>query len=308
MKKHNLILVAFFSLTMATGCYNGHILEKPITMLANDKKTALTPPLTYDSSIRLHNDSPIEWGAVWTRYYTSTSVEGVGFDRLLLENYNTNNYKSDISLLTPIWSTDLSKNIINIDINLVGVTPITQFSGNFYEIQYGVATLSNVVNSFDLIVDNPSPYPIRIYLDISSNGAGRLFSVYYNNIIEYGYVAFYYDAITSYFVPPFTKIQIRNAVNNFTKLDALYFDILPLSDGMIGFASENYDSGFGGGFDEGWRSVDNLQWLENVATAVKDIFSVEIFPGFTVGFIVLFPLVVAIVKWFFSLFGIGGGS
>ena len=59
---------------------------------------------------------------------------------------------------------------------------------------------------------------------------------------------------------------------------------------------------------DGFENIDNLEWLENVATAVKDIFSGEILPGCTVGFIVLFPLVVAIVKWFLSLFGIGGGS
>ena len=90
--------------------------------------------------------------------------------------------------------------------------------------------------------------------------------------------------------------------------DAIYFDKLPLSQGMAGYGNENYNSGYSTGFDDGFRSVDNLEWLENVATAVKDIFSVEIFPGFTVGFIVLFPLVIAIVKWFLSLFGIGGGS
>jgi len=311
MKKHNFILVGLFVLSTATGCDNrGAILDKPITMLANDKKEALSPPISYDSSIRLHNDSPIEWGPVWSRYYTTSSVDGVGYDRLLLENYNSTFYKSDISLLTPIWSVNPTKNKIDIDLILQGITPITQYSGNFYEQNYAVMNISSVVGAFSIMVDNPSPFPIRIYFDISSNGASRLLSYVQTklNINMFGYVAIYHDALTSFIVEPFSAYKLTSAINNFTKLDALYFDILPSPQYLLEYNSEIFDNGFGSGFDEGWRSVDNLQWLENVATAVKDIFSVEIFPGFTVGFIVLFPLVVAIVKWFLSLFGIGGGS
>jgi len=311
MKKHNLILVAFFSLSMATGCYNGHILDKPITMLANDKKEALTPPPSFEYSIKLHSGlSPIEWGPVWTYFENSGLIES-GYDRFLLSTYGmpSNVYRSQVSMLVPIWSTIPSNNLIDLDIRFSNPTPLIAYeSTTLKQIQYGVVSVSgSPTPAFQITITNPTPHGVHMYMDISTGGANKVFSYYFNGV--YGYdISFYYGSVNSkYYIPPFESSSFRLASSNIS-IDAIYFDILPLSSGMNGFASENYGSGFGGGFDEGWRSVDNLQWLENVATAVKDIFSVEIFPGFTVGFIVLFPLVIAIVKWFLSLFGIGGGS
>jgi len=307
MKKHNLILVAFFSLTMATGCYNGHILDKPITMLANDKKTALTPPTSFEYSVKLHSVSPVEWGPVWS-YYDNSGVITPGYDRFLLSTAGmpANVYRSQQAMLVPIWSTTPANNSIGLDFRFSNPTPIVAYS-SVYQIQYGVVSVSgSPTPTFQVVITNPTPHGVHMYLDISSSGSNKGFSYYLNGV--YGNDVYgYYASMNKYYIPPFETSNFR-LVSSTLSIDAIYFDILPLSSGMIGFASENYDSGFGGGFDEGWRSVDNLQWLENVATAVKDIFSVEILPGFTVGFIVLFPLVVAIVKWFLSLFGIGGGS
>jgi len=306
MKKHNFILVAFFSLSMATGCYNGHILDKPITMLANDKKTALTPPTSFEYSVKLHSGSPVEWGPVWS-YYDNSGVVTPGYDRFLLSTAGmpANVYRSQQAMLVPIWSTIPTNNSISLDFRFSNPTPIVAYS-SVYQIQYGVVSMSGSYPIFQLIIDNPTPYGVMLYLDISSSGSTKPFGYFKDDSYVFDFST-YHSALNKMYIPPFQLTTLKSVYTTLS-IDAIYFDILPISSGMIGFASENYDSGFGGGFDEGWRSVDNLQWLENVATAVKDIFSVEIFPGFTVGFIVLFPLVVAIVKWFLSLFGIGGGS
>jgi hypothetical protein len=176
---------------------------------------------------------------------------------------------------------------------------------------WGSRTLYGATPGLNATIVNNSDYNMLFFIDVSSGGISRTFGVRYNS---YSYISDMYTPSTAYrpiFIPSFSSINITQYTNNIT-IDAIYIDLLPPTDYYSSYINDITSEAFGDGraigFGEGFESKDNLEWLEDVATAVKDIFSVEIFPGMTVGFLVLFPLVIAIVKWFLSLFGIGGGS
>lgn len=306
MKKHNLILVAFFSLTMATGCYNGHILDKPITMLANDKKTLVTPPTSFDYSYKLQGPSGSD--PIWHCYNVSTSGYAlISYTRSVNASYG---YNYDSGYLNLAGFEDLEWRL-----RFYGSDTAWFSYGERYLPWYNYIGTSTQLtfSKYTFEFFNMSQYNYLLYLDFTSSSTNFLNVQYYTALSSPPFhfqTILVSDAINLnnnvVMIPAFSTVNMFSASGQTTqvKLDAMYFDKLPITQGMSGYANENYNSGY----DDGFRSVDNLQWLENVATAVKDIFSVEIFPGFTVGFIVLFPLVVAIVKWFLSLFGIGGGS
>ena len=301
MKKHNLILVTFFSLTMATGCYNDHILDKPITMLANDKKTALTPPTTYHYSYGLQSGTQ---DPIWYfKNHSNNQISSITYTRTLVSGF----YNYDSGYFQGLPTMDIRFRFYGAQ------SAWFEFGGGRYEPWYNyIGNYTGMVagslkHQFNF--DNFGKYNYRVYFDVSS--ASTSYSNYYAcgiNPNDNSAVNFLYPTtLRSLIVPAFSSMTFYSYSAD-AKIDAIYFEQLDITQGMAGYANENYNSGYSEGFDDGFRSVDNLQWLENVATAVKDIFSVEILPGFTVGFIVLFPLVVAIVKWFLSLFGIGGGS
>lgn len=309
--KHNLILSVLFTSSMLVGCNvdNKPLLSTPITMLLIDKKEALTPPASFDYS------------------YTLQTPPGVTDPIWYFKDQNNNNYS------TIYWTrTNGSISGYNYDTGYLNLANFVDFEwrlqvfnssgaffnvgGSFYQPWYNYLNASETASSAVKIryeFMNFSKYNYFIYFDMSSTNATFNLVGYYGlePTQPYTYINIFNSSFVRNYtllVPAFTSVNVQTSNTISIKTDAIYFSKQPLSQGMGGYGNENYNSGYGEGFNDGFESIDNLEWLENVATAVKDIFSVEIFPGFTVGFIVLFPLVVAIVKWFLSLFGIGGGG
>ena len=63
--------------------------------------------------------------------------------------------------------------------------------------------------------------------------------------------------------------------------------------------------GYGQGYSAGVDSVGGLDWLKAVFDTTASIFSIEIIPGFTLGFVALFPLLLLLVKF---ILGLGKGD
>lgn len=302
--KHNLILSILFTSSMLVGCNvdNKPLLSTPITMLAPDKKEALTPPTTYDYSYKLQTP-PGETNPIWYFYNNNTGLYSLPYwERLGTSspyNYRLLGYQigADLDITINAYSPN---------------NPWYLIGGNYYAPLYnnlgGYSTGSTVIKQL-INVFNISNTNYRLWFDTNAIAAAHSnYCTYGGSITDNNFVYFTYP--TSYAVmimPAFSTITLWTYSSG-AIINAIYFQKMPVTQDMAGYGNYNYNSGYSDGFNDGFESIDNLEWLENVATAVKDIFSVEIFPGFTVGFIVLFPLVVAIVKWFLSLFGIGGGG
>lgn len=309
--KHNLILSVLFTSSMLVGCNvdNKPLLSTPITMLAPDKKEALTQPLTYDYSFKFFV------GEEWDNWYFGTystpqqtlAISTTGTNNTAIEHNKVFSWAYQYPLGTTYGAL-----VTKMTFKSSSIAYYSDYFG-----QTGFLWTSNTMNGAgwltDLRLTNNSPFKIKIYIDNSSRGSSNSFYSIYDNATGvitdniYSQYHIWNSAITlgSFYLMPFCSLTM---VSIDTKLDALYFDVQTIPFELTAFGENYRDIGYGEGFVDGFESIDNLEWLENVATAVKDIFSVEILPGFTVGFIVLFPLVVAIVKWFLSLFGIGGGG
>ena len=63
--------------------------------------------------------------------------------------------------------------------------------------------------------------------------------------------------------------------------------------------------GYGLGYVAGGDGVGGLDWLKAVFDTTASIFSIEIIPGFTLGFVALFPLLLLLVKF---ILGLGKGE
>lgn len=302
MKKHNLILVAFFSLTMATGCYNGRILDKPITMLANDKKEALTPPTQFDYSLRIFE------GPEWQEWYFGNKNNSKQ-DRLIFDTATTSvvGKKQKVFSWPYQYPLGTTYGAIVMDLTVRSLFIDNIGNGGYEWLSNSMSATNSTTPIVNITLTNNSPFNAYMYLDLSKNGGSASWSYVVDGIVGFAYVVLSINGFSTVIIPPYSVVSIRNSQQSYM-LEAIYIDVGSIPTGLDDEFDNRYDTGYGQGFTAGFESKGNLEWLEDVATAVKDIFSVEIFPGMTVGFIVLFPLVVAIVKWFLSLFGIGGGS
>ena len=70
-------------------------------------------------------------------------------------------------------------------------------------------------------------------------------------------------------------------------------------------AEDAYNSGLSEGYGQGYASgidsIGGLDWLKAVFDTTASIFSIEIIPGFTLGFVALFPLLLLLVKFILGL-------
>lgn len=302
MKKHNLILVAFFSLTMATGCYNGHILDKPITMLANDKKTALMPPTQFDYSLRIF-EGP-EWQEWYFGTYSNSKQERMIFDTATFSSVGIKQKVFSWPYQYPLGTT---YGAIVMDLTVRSLFIDNIGNGGYEWLSNSISNTNSITPILNIKLTNNSPFNAYAYLDLSKNGSPISMSYFVGGVLNGSYVVLSNTTLSRVLLPSFSVVELKNYYSSLT-FEGLYIDVDSIPPGLDDEFDNRYDIGYGQGFTVGFESKGNLEWLEDVATAVKDIFSVEIFPGMTVGFIVLFPLVIAIVKWFLSLFGIGGGS
>lgn len=302
--KHNLILSVLFTSSMLVGCNvdNKPLLSTPITMLAQDKKEALTPPTQFDYSLRIFE------GPEWQEWYFGTYSNSKQ-DRLIFDTATTSVVGNKQKVFSWPYQYPLGTTYGAIVMNL---TVRSLFIGNIgnggYEwLSNSMSATNSITPILNITLTNNSPFNAYIYLDLSKNGDTSSWEYLVNGVVNFNYVVFSITGLSKVLIHPYSFISIRNHRSSYM-LEGIYIDVNSIPPGLDDEFDNRYDIGYGQGFTSGFESKGNLEWLEDVATAVKDIFSVEIFPGMTVGFIVLFPLVIAIVKWFLSLFGIGGGS
>lgn len=89
-----------------------------------------------------------------------------------------------------------------------------------------------------------------------------------------------------------------------------YEDAIEYYEDYISEVEENaYNRGVSEGYElgyvDGGDGVGGLDWLRAVFDTTASIFSIEIIPGFTLGFVALFPLLLLLVKF---ILGIGKGD
>ena len=85
-----------------------------------------------------------------------------------------------------------------------------------------------------------------------------------------------------------------------------YEEAIEYYEEYISTISENaYNSGlsegYGQGYSAGIDSIGGLDWLRAVFDTTASIFSIEIIPGFTLGFVALFPVLLLLVKFILDL-------
>lgn len=87
--------------------------------------------------------------------------------------------------------------------------------------------------------------------------------------------------------------------------EAVKYNEDAVEDAYSSGLSEGYGQGYGEGYSLGIAEVGGLDWLKAVFDTTASIFSIEIIPGFTLGFVALFPLLLLLVKF---ILGLGKGD
>lgn len=302
--KHNLILSVLFTSSMLVGCNvdNKPLLSKPITMLAQDKKEALTPPTQFDYSLRIF-EGP-EWQEWYFGTYSNSKQQRMIFDTATYSSVGQKQKVFSWAYQYPLGTT-YGAIVMNLTVRSLFIDDIG--NGGYEWLSNSISSTNGITPIITIKLTNNSPFNAFIYFDVSKNASSPAYRYKYYGVSNAYYVVLQNSLLTGLSLPPYSELELKNYTSPST-IEGIYIDVDSIPPGLDDEFDNRYDIGYGQGFTSGFESKSNLEWLEDVATAVKDIFSVEIFPGMTVGFIVLFPLVIAIVKWFLSLFGIGGGS
>lgn len=267
--------------------------------LSNTPKQALTPPTTFDYSYKLQG--PPGADAIWhfknestglysSIYWTRTSNDINGFD------YDTGYLNlagfTDIEWRLRTYYTDSA-------MFLVG--------GSYYEPWYNYigTTYNGASIKYRFEFSNLSKYNYLLYLDFSSTNSNFYNILYYSaqqgvpytttNIFGSSSAQITNNAIL---IPAFSVVNMYHSSSTLVKLDALYFDKLPITQGMGGYGQENYNEGYMHAYDE----FGNFDWLSSLFTTMGDLLAIEILPGITIGLILLIPIVFGVLRFIMGLF------
>lgn len=272
--------------------------------LSNTPKQALTPPTSFDYSYKLQGPAgadPIWYfknestGLYSSIYWTRTQNQTSGYD------YDTGYLNlagfEDIEWRLRTYYTDSA-------MFLVG--------GTYYQPWYNYigTTYNGTSIKYRFEFSNLSKYNYVLYLDFSSTNSGFYNILYYSNaqVAPYTYTQIFgttSSQITNsaILIPAFSVVNMFHSSSpSLVKLDAIYFDKLPLSQGMGGYGQSNYNEGYNEGYTTAYDEFGNFDWLSSLFTTMGDLLAIEILPGITIGLILLIPIVFGVLRFIMGLF------
>lgn len=268
--------------------------------LSNTPKQALTPPTNFDYSYKLQGPTGADpiWhfknestGLYNSIYWTRTNASQIGY------NYDTG-YLNLASFTDFEWRLQIYQSSASFFV--VGDT--------YYQPWYNYISTNLTTNfptKFNFEFTNLSEYDYFVFIDPSSSGSTFLGALYYqyNNHSPYTFQQIFGTSSAQIMnnaikVGAFSIVNLIVQVNTPVALDAIYFDKLPLSQGMGGYGQENYNEGYKAAYDE----FGNFDWLSSLFTTMGDLLAIEILPGITIGLILLIPIVFGVLRFIMGLF------
>lgn len=263
--------------------------------LSDTPKTLLTPPSAYDFSLV---STPS------TEYLTHEWTYGTPSFRYPLDLNKTGGNTWSYTGFTwnnTIYSLENSYAVASVQLN-VKTPDIYALSENVAA--WGSNYLSGSSPRLQLVIDNYSKYPFRLYLDISSNGGATEYTGYLDSVSSYNfYTGTSYisnNNLTGLYIPPFQKIILNLSTIN--KLDALYIDVVSPTSTFQGYEDYIFNSGYNDGYTTAYDEFGNFDWLSSLFTTMGDLLAIEILPGITIGLILLIPIVFGVLRFIMGLF------
>jgi hypothetical protein len=231
--------LSIFALVVVSGT---PLLNKPVTAT----EAALTAPASYDYAYR-YQFTRFEYvdgnsATIDQAYYTRTA-DGIYY------NYSTGPY--DI-------------NGDGLEVSMIFNRSNTTWSASPYRATDTKIGSDNSVGTIEkgrLIFDNQTNKNYLVYIDMSSNNTNAFTRIFYddyrlNNGNDNTYT-FYRTSLNRFFIPSFTKFEIRHYTNNTSYyLDAWYLEDIGISDAY----NEGFDDGEVVGYEDGYDNSASPLW------------------------------------------------
>lgn len=263
--------------------------------LSNTPKTLLTPPANYNYSYGLQSGTQ---DPIWYfKNHSNNQISSITYTRELVDGF----YSYDSGYFHGLPTMDIRFRFYGTQ------SAWFEYGGGRYEPWYNyIGTYTGVSSSsvkYQFNFDNFGQYNYRVYFDVSSSSGA------YSNYYSYGFnlsdnagVNFLYpNILRSVIVPAFSGMTFFT-FSDVAKIDAIYFEQLPITQGMDGYGSENYNEGYNEGYTTAYDEFGNFDWLSSLFTTMGDLLAIEILPGITIGLILLIPIVFGVLRFIMGLF------